>query len=272
MEMDSRENTLRLLPVGEAALLVEFGRSIDDQVNERVQMLAGKLGQRGYPWLVDLTPAFASLLVFYDPLLIEYGGLCELLRREVAETGMTSGGSRRVVELPVCYQGEFAPDRADMERIAGMSWGEIIKIHSGRDYKIYMLGFLPGFAYLGGLDERIAAPRLKSPRVRIEPGSVGIGGAQTGIYPLASPGGWRLIGRTPVRLYDPERSEPVFYQAGDYIRFVPITEGEYDVLAADVAAGRWQPKFLEIKSEIKSEIKTGINNARTGMSSEGVDA
>lgn len=267
MEMDSRENTLRLLPAGEAALLVEFGRSIDDQVNERVQMLAGNLRQRGYPWLVDLTPAFASLLVFYDPLLIEYGGLCELLRREVAGLGTAGGGSRRVFELPVCYQGEFAPDRADMERLSGLGWDEIVKIHSGRDYKIYMLGFLPGFAYLGGLDERIAAPRLKSPRVRIEPGSVGIGGEQTGIYPLASPGGWRLIGRTPIKLYDPERVEPVFYQAGDYIRFVPIERREYDALAADVAAGRWQPRFLEIKSGIESGIKTEIES-----DAEGVDA
>ncbi len=104
-----------------------------------------------------------------------------------------------------------------------------------------MLGFLPGFAYLGGLDEKIHAPRLQTPRVRIEAGSVGIGGAQTGIYPLASPGGWRLIGKTPLPLYDPDRAEPIFYQAGDFVRFLPITAREFDQLAADVAAGRWQP-------------------------------
>ncbi len=234
---------LRLLPVGEAALLVEFGREIDDQINERVQALAGLLVQRGYPWLVDLTPAFASLLVCYDPLKIEFCELCALVRQELAAIADTGAAERRVVEIPVCYEDEFAPDMADMERLTGLSREEIIALHSGRDYKIYMLGFLPGFAYLGGLDDRIAAPRLDSPRVRIEPGSVGIGGAQTGVYPLASPGGWRLIGRTPLDLYDPRREEPVFYQAGDYIRFRPVGRAEFDALRADVEAGRWQPVF-----------------------------
>lgn len=240
------QEELRLLPVGEAALLVEFGQKIDDQINERVQMLAGVLEQRGYPWLIDLTPAFASLLVSYDPLQIDFAGLCGLVCRQLADMAAGGAAERRVVEIPVCYEDEFAPDMADMEKLTGLSRDEIVALHSGRDYKIYMLGFLPGFAYLGGLDERIAAPRLDSPRVRIEPGSVGIGGAQTGVYPLASPGGWRLIGRTPLDLYDPRREEPVFYQAGDYIRFKPVSRAEFDVLRADVEAGRWQPVFHKL--------------------------
>ena len=239
----SQDNELRLVPVGEAALLVEFGQRIDDAVNERVHALAADLAKSDYPWLVDLTPAFASLLVCYDPLQIEFAALCELVRCRLAAVAGGNAAVRRVVEIPVCYQDEFAPDMADMEKLTGLDREEIIALHSGRDYKIYMLGFLPGFPYLGGLDERIAAPRLDSPRVRIEPGSVGIGGAQTGVYPLASPGGWRLIGRTPLALYDPDREQPVFYQAGDLIRFVPINREEFAALQADVAAGRWQPVF-----------------------------
>ncbi|MBQ2047711.1 MAG: 5-oxoprolinase subunit PxpB, partial [Schwartzia sp.] len=119
-------------------------------------------------------------------------------------------------------------DLIDMEKVTGLSREEIVKIHSGTDYRVYMLGFLPGFAYLGGLDERIAAPRLKTPRLSIPAGSVAIGGNQTGVYPIASPGGWRIIGSTPIEFYNPNREEPILCKAGDYIRFVPIGEDEYD--------------------------------------------
>ena len=130
-------------------------------------------------------------------------------------------------EIPVCYGGEYGPDIQNIADHAGLSVEEVIQIHTSRDYLIYMLGFLPGFTYLGGLDERIHTPRLANPRIRIPAGSVGIGGSQTGIYPMDSPGGWQLMGMTPVKTYDPDREVPILVEAGDYIRFVAIDEDEF---------------------------------------------
>ena len=134
---------------------------------------------------------------------------------------------RRVFEIPVCYGGQYGPDLANIAEHAGLTEEEVVKIHSSKDYLIYMLGFLPGFCYLGGLDERIHTPRLANPRLKINAGSVGIGGSQTGIYPLDSPGGWQLMGMTPVKTYDPDREVPILLSAGDYIRFIPVDEEEY---------------------------------------------
>ena len=139
--------------------------------------------------------------------------------------------------LPVCYGGEFGPDLDDVARSAGLSAERVVEAHVGRDYRIDMLGFLPGFAYCAGMDPRLATPRLAVPRTRIPAGSVGIAGEQTGVYPLASPGGWRLIGRTPARVYDPNRADPVPYRVGDWLRFVSVSRASYDELSARVAAG-----------------------------------
>lgn len=235
----------RICPVGDSALLVEFGRQIDEAANERVQALAAALGLPAPNWLVDTIPAFASLLICYDALAVDYEGAAAYVAKLAAgAVAVGEAKKRRIWELPVCYEPEFGPDMPDMEQICGLSRQEIIAIHSGRDYKIFMLGFLPGFAYLGGLDPRIAAPRLASPRQSIEAGSVGIGGEQTGIYPYVSPGGWRLLGKTPLTLYDPRRTEPIFYQAGDYIRFCPIDREEYEQLRQRVDAGAWQPREI----------------------------
>ena len=147
---------------------------------------------------------------------------------------------KRIFEIPVCYGGEYGPDIQNIAEHAGLSQEEVIQIHSSRDYLIYMLGFLPGFTYLGGLDERLHTPRLANPRIRIPAGSVGIGGSQTGIYPLDSPGGWQLMGMTPGKTYDPARETPILVEAGDYIRFVPVEEEEYLQIKEAVSRGEYQ--------------------------------
>lgn len=223
-KMDDR----RILPAGDCALVVEFGDSISEELNRKVQALNEALKKMELMGIVETVPTFRSLLVVYDPEFLTYGELRDRLLGIPVRSDGKDGRPPRTVEIPVCYGGEFGEDLADVAAYHGLSEEEVIRLHSGRDYPIYMLGFLPGFPYLGGMDERLHTPRLSSPRTRIPAGSIGIGGEQTGIYPMDSPGGWRLIGRTPLKLYDPDREEPVLYRAGDVIRFVPITGEEYE--------------------------------------------
>lgn len=216
---------IRYYPAGDSALVVEFGRQIDEAVNDRVHALAEWIRRRQFRGVSEVIPTFRSLLICYDPCKISYRRLVRRLQTW-DDTGCSGDGAEKTIHrIPVCYDG---PDLADMERLTGLSREEIIAIHTGTDYKIHMMGFLPGFVYLGGLDPRICVPRLDTPRTRIEAGSVGIGGSQTGVYPVASPGGWRILGVTPVRFYDPDREEPILCKAGEYIRFVPISREDYD--------------------------------------------
>ena len=220
--------------------LVEFGKEISPEINRKITATVQLMKEQHIEGVVDMIPAFCSLLVNYDPRVISYDDLKKrleiLLKMEV-----TAGeGCRKVYEIPVCYGGEYGPDIENIAEHAGLSVEEVIKIHSSRDYLIYMLGFLPGFCYLGGLDERIHTPRLANPRIKINAGSVGIGGSQTGIYPLDSPGGWQLMGMTPVKTYDPDREIPILVEAGDYIRFVPIDEDEYKRIRELVERGEYQ--------------------------------
>ena len=236
---------IRFLPCGDTCLTVEFGNAIDPGINARVCALARILSDAKLPGIVESVPTFRSLLISYDPVTLPYKKLVRTLEPLLDRCEASASGTHRVIELPVRYGGEYGPDLPDVAAHAGLSADEVVRIHSGTEYLIYMLGFLPGFAYLGGLDPRIVTPRLKSPRTRIPAGAVGIGGEQTGVYPLDSPGGWRLIGSTPVKPYDPARAEPILYRAGDYIRFVPVEESVYLEIRAQVEAGTYTPVVRE---------------------------
>ena len=218
---------LKFLSSGDSAVTLEFSREISEEVNAKIRYLAEQISSVGKEGIIECIPTFCSITVFFDPTVLSRKNLIKFLSALADGYKPESAGEGRIFKIPVCYDGEYAPDMQNMTELLGLTKEEIIEIHTSRDYLIYMIGFLPGFPYLGGMDERIEAPRLDSPRTSIPAGSVGIGGKQTGIYPLASPGGWRLIGRTPVKIYDPEREEPIFYKAGDRIRFYPITEEEF---------------------------------------------
>lgn len=221
------QNKIKLLTAGDSSILLQFGNTIDPAINRKIAATVQLMREQHINGVTDVIPAFCSLLINYDPRVISY----EQIKRRMealVKIDVTAGDTRkRVFEIPVCYGGEYGPDIQNIADHAGMSVEEVIQIHTSRDYLIYMLGFLPGFTYLGGLDERIHTPRLANPRIRIPAGSVGIGGSQTGIYPMDSPGGWQLMGMTPVKTYDPDREVPILVEAGDYIRFVAIDEDEF---------------------------------------------
>ena len=222
-------DTVRMLVAGEQGLIVEFGNAIDPAVNARVHRLARALAARGLEGVIEAVPTYRSLLVLFDPLVLTRERLASevegLLAAPAVEEAPGSGGN--TVELPVLYGGEFGPDLAFIARHNALSTDEVIAIHSSSAYLVYMLGFTPGFPYLGGMSSRLATPRLSSPRGKVPSGSVGIAGSQTGVYPLESPGGWRLIGRTPLPLFDLEAEQPFLLAPGDVVRFRPVDEEEY---------------------------------------------
>jgi KipI family sensor histidine kinase inhibitor len=188
------------------------------------------LQERPIEGIVELVPTYRSLAIHYNPLIMTFRELQARLNLLMENTGTITLPAARLMEIPVIYGGDYGPDLAFVAGYLGRSSAEVVSLHTSVDYLVYMLGFTPGFPYLGGMDERLAVPRLDQPRMNIPRGSVGIAGKQTGIYPVNSPGGWRLIGRTPLKLYDPSRENPVLLRAGDYLRFRSIDEEEYGKL------------------------------------------
>lgn len=224
-----------ILPAGDSALVIDFGNEISEEINDAVHGLMAWLTAKNIAGITEMVPTFRSLMVCYEPRQVRFKALAAVIAEFSPESAAAGCNEKLVWQIPCCYEAEYAPDLSDMSTLLGLTPEEIIAIHSGTDYKIYMLGFLPGFVYLGGMDERIAAPRLQTPRVKIPAGSVAIGGSQTGVYPMDSPGGWRIIGSTPTDFYNPDREKPILCSAGEYIRFVPVSAGEYEAMKRDAA-------------------------------------
>ena len=232
----------RYRAAGDGALLVEFAEEVSAAVNGRVRALLAALDADPPAGLRDLVPAYRTLLVVYDPLALPYAALLARLRALEGTAWRPLPPARRVT-IPVAYGGAFGPDLADVAAHTGMAMEAVVGRHAAGRYLVYFLGFSPGFPYLGGLDPALATPRLPRPRTLVPAGSVGIAGGQTGIYPQATPGGWRLIGRTPLHLYDPAAPEPFLLRPGDALRFRPVDPPEFARLEAAVAAGRDAPEL-----------------------------
>lgn len=224
-----------ILPCGDTAVTIQIGNEISEAVNGEVVAVLQALSAASIPGILELVPSYTAVCVHYDPLLLPYEQLLESLRKMTMDVRHEQINDKPVVKIPVCYGGEYGPDLAFVAEHNGLTPEEVVRRHSQGTYLVYMLGFLPGFAYMGGMDESIACPRLTSPRTKIPAGSVGIAGSQTGIYPLASPGGWQLIGRTPVKMFAMDGEQAQFaLSAGDRVQFVPITEAEYKAMEAQV--------------------------------------
>jgi KipI family sensor histidine kinase inhibitor len=224
---------LRFVPAGDLALSVELGDDISVEVNTRVRALEYLIQQKAVPGVVETVPSYRALLVYYDPFVVGYDALCEALRPLAAQTDTAVLPPPRHVELPCCYDDpELGFDLAAAAARLGLSPDALKQLHAGAEYLVYFIGFTPGLPYMAGMPERITIQRLDTPRVKTPPGSVAIGGVQCCIYPVDSPGGFWVLGRTPVKLYDPDVAEPIFLRAGDRVRFRPIDRADFDRIAA----------------------------------------
>ena len=223
-------------------MVVELGDEISVEVNTRVRALEFLVQHKAVPGIVETVPSFRSLLVYYDPAVVTYEALCATLAELAAQAEHASLPPSRLVELPCCYEdAELGIDLAAAAERLDLPPEELARLHAGARYLVYFIGFTPGLPYLGGLPERIMLPRLETPRTKVAAGSVGIGGIQVCIYSVESPGGYWILGRTPVPLYDPEAVDPILLRPGDLVRFRPIDRGEYDDIVAAVKARTYVP-------------------------------
>ncbi len=239
---------MEIVPLGDSAVIVRVREQFEDAPEETLDGVVRTfrhLRNAAIPGVIELAPAYTSVAVFFDPVAVTkasakggdaFDWLAERIRTVVAAGAdrgrrvRTTRSDVRLVEIPVCYDPEFAPDLDEVARHAQISTKEVVDLHSTTEYRVACIGFVPGFPFLAGLPKKLATPRRDVPRKEIPAGSVGVGGAQTGIYPLRSPGGWDLIGRTPLRLFDPTKNPPALLQAGDRVRFRAITRQEFEAL------------------------------------------
>jgi inhibitor of KinA len=239
----------RFLPCGDRALSVALGDEITRDINARVLALEYLIhhttfpGRTGVPGVGETVPSYRALLVYYDPLVVGYDELIATLRGLLAEARPEVLPPVRTVELPCCYGGELGFELEAAAAKLSLAPDELARLHAEADYYVYFVGFTPGLPYMTGMPERLTIPRLTNPRLKTPPGSVSIGGVQCCIYSVESPGGFWVLGRTPVRLYDPIAPDPILLRAGDHVRFRAVDRAEYDAIAAEVAAGRYVPRI-----------------------------
>ncbi|OBZ11445.1 MULTISPECIES: 5-oxoprolinase subunit PxpB [Bacillales] len=230
-----------MLPLGDTAIIIRLGNSIDERVNRIVMNVSRALEERPFAGLIECVPSFVAVAVHYDPLLVKksragaehqhatiFETVCARVQTYLTKEQLfASNQEARTIEIPVCYGGEYGPDLSQVAKLNGLTEEEVITIHTEGLYLVHMLGFAPGFPYLGGMSEKIAAPRHQTPRTIIPQGSVGIAGKQTGVYSVATPGGWQLIGRTPLALFCPQDEIPSLLRPGDSVKFKPITDEQF---------------------------------------------
>ncbi|HQW42873.1 MAG: 5-oxoprolinase subunit PxpB [Chitinophagaceae bacterium] len=233
-----------IFSLGDAAITVDFGNYIDIDINKEVIARFNQLQQTPLPGMIEAVPAYSSLTVYYDvaairklnPGLTAFETMQQLLEERLKQPILQKDGEERIIKIPVCYDTEFASDIQQLAAVKNISVEEVISFHTAKSYNVYMLGFLPGFAYMGEVDEKIATPRKSQP-VNVAAGSVGIAGKQTGIYPLASPGGWQIIGRTPLKLFNAASLAPTLLRVGDLVQFYPINKSEFEKIKITESIG-----------------------------------
>lgn len=232
----SKSPAYRILPLGDSALLIDCGNTINDAISASVTGWFHRLKAEPLPGMLEVVPAYSSLAVYYDLFLLQkivppdttvYEWMKKQVEERIAMSAAVEGLPQRLVRVPVCYDRELGADLEALALQCGLTIEEVIHIHAAPSYRVYMLGFLPGFPYMGLVDERIRMPRKQQP-VPVAAGSVGIAGSQTGIYPFASPGGWCIIGRTPVSIFDADRGKPALLQPGDQVQFYSISRHEFE--------------------------------------------
>lgn len=233
---------MRLIPLGDSAVTVELGDAIDPDVNALVVAYANRIIEQGWSGIVDVIPTYRSITVHYDPVQWDLTALTDRLLALPFPYPREAESQGTLHDIPVLYGGDDGPDLEAVASFAGLEPSEVITLHASVCYRVYMLGFMPGFPYLGLLPEKLAMPRLPTPRPRVPPGSVGLADRQTGIYPIATPGGWRLIGRTPISLYRRTGLDPFLLKPGDLVRFRPIDQNEFERLNREMAHEHDRPQ------------------------------
>lgn len=234
---------------GDRGIRIQLGTAISKKTNEHIRNFSALLEREKINGIMEWIPTYTAISIYYDPSLISYDSLQNRMKSLYEKLSQVSLPPADIIEIPVYYGNEYGPDLRFVAEHNGLTAQEVINIHTSTDYLIYMMGFSPGFPYLGGMSEEIATPRLATPRVKIPAGSVGIAGSQTGVYPMESPGGWQIIGRTPLKLYNPHSNHPILLRSGNYIRFSSITETEYEDIATAVSKGTYQPKIKQHEGE-----------------------